>query len=131
MPKSIAKYVDRTAVLKGIRELAQARPGVYDAPGTSCVNVTWDDDGNRMPSCIVGSFFSDLVGVDNVPSNGTSDHVIEDLTIAGFVDVSPEAAFLLRTAQILQDTRKVSWEAISQVLAEIGWAASVYKSASQ
>jgi hypothetical protein len=93
--------------------------------------VTHDDDGNRVPSCIVGSFFSGLVGVDNVPPNGTSEHVIEDLTIAGLVSVTPEAAFLLRTAQTLQDTRKVSWEVISLVLAEIGWAASAYKSASQ
>jgi hypothetical protein len=131
MPESIAKYVDRAAVLKGIRELAQARPGVYDAPGTGCVNVTHDDDGNRVPSCIVGSFFSDLVGVDNVPPTGTSDHVIEDLTIAGFVSVTPEAAFLLKTAQILQDTREVSWEVIHLVLAEIGLSASVYKRASQ
>lgn len=107
-------------------ELAQERPGVYtrkDGEETACVNVEEAEDGTLHPSCIVGSYFSLRVGIDNVEQSGNVNSTIEDLLEKELITITPEAQFMLAVAQRLQDTRKVTWEAISETIFSIRYAA--------
>lgn len=113
----------------GIEELATLKPGVYsrlDKDGEEemgCSNLHPDENGVMQPSCIVGSYFSMRVGMENVEENGNYASTISDLVNKGLITITPEAKYMLRVAQRLQDTKKISWEAISQVLFNLKCAA--------
>lgn len=113
----------------GIEELARLKPGVYsrlDENGEEmdgCSNLHPDENGVMQPSCIVGSYFAMRVGIENVEQNGNYDSTIHGLTVRGLITITPDARYMLRVAQRLQDTKKVSWEAISQVLFSLKCAA--------
>lgn len=106
----------------GIEELARLKPGVYsrlDENGEEmdgCSNLHPDENGVLQPSCIVGSYFAMRVGIENVEPNGNYDSTISDLVAKGLITITPEAKYTLRVAQRLQDTKKVSWEAIESVM---------------
>lgn len=112
-------------VLDGLYDLAQERPGVYerhDGYPNGCVNIELVD-GVRKPSCIVGSYYSKRVGVDNVEMTGNAQSTTEELLREGLITITPEARFMLTVAQALQDTRKVSWETIADQASGLKWAA--------
>ena len=112
-------------VEQALFELAQERPGVYtrkDEVESGCVNVE-EIDGTLHPSCIVGSYFSLRVGIDNVEPSGNVNSTVEDLLEKGLITITPEAHFMLSAAQRLQDTRKVTWEAISETIFSLRYAA--------
>lgn len=113
-------------VVNGIYKLAQAKPGVYerqDGASTGCVNVERDADGKAVPSCIVGSYLADRIGIENVPTSGSSTFVLNHLVEEGLVTVTPMARFLLGQAQAYQDTRKVPWSTIADTLTEVRYVA--------
>lgn len=103
-------------VISGLYDLAAERPGVYENVGDSkyagCVNVEYKD-GEKVPSCIVGSYLAARVGVENVPESGAYYSTLRRLEEQGLITVEPEAEFILGVAQLLQDTRKAPWSAIS------------------
>lgn len=113
----------------GIEELAKLKPGVYsrldengeEMPG--CSNLHPDENGVLQPSCIVGSYFAMRVGIENVEPNGNYSSTISDLVRRGLITITPQAKYMLRVAQHMQDTRKITWEAINQVLRNLRFAA--------
>lgn len=113
-------------VEEALYELAQERPGVYvrrDGATDGCVNVEVAEDGTLHPSCIVGSYFSMRIGVENVERSGNVNSTVEDLLERELITITPEARFMLTVAQRLQDTRKVMWEVISETLFSLRYAA--------
>lgn len=116
--KKVPFEVTAWDVESGISELAKKRPGVYERRDGSldgCVNVELIG-GEKVPSCIVGSYFAMRVGVENVEQGGNVGSTIYDLTARGLITVTPEARYMLAVAQKLQDTRKVSWSAIADTI---------------
>lgn len=103
-------------VQSGIRRLATDRPGVYarrDDSGAGCVNTEFVD-GEYVASCIVGSFFVTILGVDaeEVPETGGYRSLLRHFVKLGW-SFSEEAVMLLGIAQKMQDTREISWRSIS------------------
>lgn len=119
---SETKHVTSTMVMKGLMAAAEKRPGVYkrlDGHDYGCAN-TEVVDGKRVPSCIVGTFLVDTLGVDaeEVPS-GTYGVTIMGLEKEGWT-FEPKAVAFLGMAQAMQDTRKVEWQTVVHVLYEMG-----------
>ncbi len=110
-------------VLQGIYRLANERPGIYARRDGSqhggCVN-TEKVDGKTVSSCIVGSFIIDILGVhpDDVTS-GAWERTIDALEEECGFTFTTEAKYLLAMAQVMQDTRKISWEGIAEAIDEI------------
>lgn len=119
-------HVTAADVMNVIAELAYKKPGVYERAVGGCVNTDVDADGNVVPSCIVGSYFSEKIGVDKVPSSGTAEVTADTLVTQGLITITPEARYLLTVAQTLQDTREVPWRVVSDVLHEIRSAANSF-----
>lgn len=113
-------HVDIYVVFDGIGRLAAAKPGIYSREDgqSSCVN-TEIVNGERKPSCIVGSFLAEIVGLENVPSYGSAEGSVNELVDNELMTIDEDARFALTTAQRLQDTRKITWEAVSIVLPEL------------
>ena len=111
--------VTSSDVLEALHQLAGERPGVYerlDGSGSpNCVNVE-EVDGELVPSCIVGSYFSMRLGVKNAGKSGNAHSTIKDLLKRGLITITPQAEFMLATAQRLQDTREVPWSAIADTM---------------
>lgn len=115
-------HVTLDDVYTGIDTLAAIKPGVYvredDPTLNGCVNVV-DVNGVQKPSCIVGSYLAMRVGVENIPTSGDSTGTLDHLVAVGLITVTPEARYLLRMAQALQDTHKVPWAGISSAMYNI------------
>lgn len=102
----------------GLLALAKERPGVYqrlDGMRWGCVNIELID-GVRQPSCIVGSYYASRVGIDAVEASGNALSTTEDLVAKGLITITPEAQYMLEVAQQLQDSRKVEWEVIADII---------------
>lgn len=115
-------------VAEGLQELAQERPGVYErldgSDSANCVNVEYID-GELVPSCIVGSYFSMRLGVENVEKSGDAHSTINDLLKKGLITITPQAEFMLNAAQRLQDTREVPWSAVANTMYGLKYAAEL------
>lgn len=128
----MSREVTHIDVIDGIMQLAKERPGVYERKdgGNSggCVN-TEVVDGVRVGSCIVGSFLVDVLHVPftQVQSAGGWRYTIKEVESHGDFTFTERAKYLLAMAQTLQDTRKVTWDTISDVIDEIGYIGSRYK----
>lgn len=118
-------HVTAADVMNVIAELAYKKPGVYER-AVGCVNTDVDADGNVVPSCIVGSYFAEKIGVEKVPSSGTAETTADMLVTQGLITITPEARYLLTVAQSLQDTREVPWRVVSDVLHDIRNAANSF-----
>ena len=121
--KSVPFKITAADVRPSLAVLASQKPGVYvreDDPSLSgCVN-TVNVNGVVKPSCIVGSYLSLRIGVENVPASGDAGGVLTQLIREGRVTIEPEARFLLSMAQVLQDTHEVKWSTIAQAIYGIG-----------
>ena len=105
-------------VESGLLDLAKERPGVYarrDGTYWGCVNVELID-GVKQPSCIVGSYYAMRVGIDAVEASGNALSTTEDLIAKGLITITPEALYMLEVAQQLQDSRKMEWEVIADII---------------
>lgn len=102
----------------GLQDLAEKRPGVYqrlDGLPMGCVNVELID-GVKQPSCIVGSYYVSRVGIDAVEASGNARSTTEDLVAKGLITITPEAQYMLEVAQRLQDSQKVEWAVIADLI---------------
>lgn len=127
----MSREVTHLDVIDGIIQLANERPGVYerkDGDSGGCLN-TEVVDGVTVGSCIVGSFLVDFLRVPatQVQSTGGWRYTIKEVERHGDFTFTERAKYLLAVAQTLQDTRKIAWEVISNVIDEIGYIGSRYK----
>lgn len=110
--------VNAKMVMDGIARLAKERPGIYsqrgDNPGTACVNIEVLN-GEVVGSCIVGSFLLDVLGVSAsiIPEDTGWRATLRRVERDTHFEFDSEARHLLGMAQVLQDDKKISWEAIS------------------
>jgi hypothetical protein len=116
------KHVSASRVEHALHRIAEKRPGVYarnDGLGGGCVNTEFVD-GERVPSCIVGTFFVEELGIDvnEVPPTGVYTHLINTFKEKGWT-FDRMAIALLGIAQKMQDTRMISWESIAECIGEI------------
>lgn len=110
-----SKHVDSAMVIKGLEAAAEEKPGLYKrgVGYGGCVNVEVVD-GKRVPSCIVGTFIVNTLGIDveAVDEFSSFRGTIHELMEDGWT-FTPTAVRLLGIAQTLQDTGQVSWEVIA------------------
>lgn len=119
-------HIDVDAAIKGLYAQANEKPGVYvrkdGYPG--CVNIEYNSDGKKVPSCIVGSYLASIIGINDVPESGSARSTLAELKRRGLITYTPEAQFVLMSAQALQDTLKVEWITIASKMGDIAWYAS-------
>ncbi len=116
------KHVSADRVKYALLKIAEKKPGVYvrrDGLGGGCVNTEFVD-GKQVPSCIVGTFFVEELGIDvnEVPSAGVYARLINTFERKGWT-FDRMAIALLGIAQKMQDTRMISWESIAECIGEI------------
>lgn len=123
------KHITRQKVIQGLEAAAEGHPGLYERKDGSkfgCVN-TEVVGGKYVPSCIVGTFVVETLGIpaEKVPS-GTYRVVVAWLQEEGWT-FEPEAIATLGLAQNIQDTKKVSWETVVEIMYEFGDLLSRYR----
>lgn len=123
-------HITRYDVQRHISELSMEKPGVYtrlESDGSGCVNTEVDPGtGKIVPSCLVGSVLSRIIGVQNVPSCGSSEDTLNTLIEEEKITIDDDARFLLGVAQSMQDTLEISWRSISTVVNDLLYHAKNY-----
>jgi hypothetical protein len=117
------RVVNHFDVENGLTRIAHGAPEGYIYPyGTGCYNTETNADGEWLPSCIVGKFFVEILGVKAAESwrYGAFNETAARFPQFTFTD---EAKFMLRAAQIQQDNG-VSWRHIAAVMYDLRRAAT-------
>lgn len=95
--------------------LAQDPNYVYEGPNGSCVNLEDDGKGNLAGSCLVGRVFLELGLEPNLDWQHGSFRTVRDENTEGRFKFTPEAEWILGTAQNLQDG-KMPWARVLQAV---------------
>lgn len=92
---------------------------------SACTNTERGEDGKKVPSCIVGKFFVEILGIpaEELPEYGASHSLVLDYSDR--FEFTPEAQFALRAGQALQDL-KVPWATVAKTIDELTWMGKKY-----
>lgn len=112
-------HVSSEEVIAVISDLVDERGFYYvytrldgqKAPKCSCVNIEHDENGNLVPSCIVGQVLSRFIGAENVPESGSWYPTL--MSLKHLIRFDPLAIAVLSTVQLSQDAGKSWGESLS------------------